>query len=130
MDRVSSPDCPAGPPSRPTPPVPGDPADAALIVSVIARLVGGDPLAPVLIRAAAEGHPRSFAALSALAIIDGDPDGVRRAQRLARTRRERQHGAVIEEYLTGASDRARLLAREHLAEFPDDIVISWLVSTR
>lgn len=140
---MSFPDPPAGgSSSRPTPPGSvdsaeagdsadiADIADAEFVHSVIARLVGGDPLAPVLIRAAAEGHPGSFAALSALAVIGTDPEDLRRARLLARTRRERQHAAIIEESLTGDPNRARVLAREHLAEFPDDIVISWLVGTR
>jgi len=67
--------------------------------------------------------------MSALAIVDGDPEHVRRAHLVAGIRREHQHIAIIELCLTGSADRARMLAREHLAEFPDDIVISWLIGT-
>lgn len=102
-----------------------------LVPAALARLVGGDPLAAVLLDAAARHHPTSFAVHAALAATGaGDAGTMARARALAATRRERQHLAVIEAWQGDDHERGRLLAREHLAEFPDDLVISWLVGRR
>ena len=39
------------------------------------------------------------------------------------TRRERQHIEVIRLVLSGERERAAVLGREHLLEFPDDVVV-------
>jgi uncharacterized protein (DUF2336 family) len=100
-----------------------------LVAAAIARLVGEDPLAPRLLAAAAADHPDSFDALAALAAVS-DPfeDAVAAARDHATTRRQRQHLAIVESWREGASDRAHFLAREHLAEFPDDVLVSWLTT--
>jgi len=102
---------------------------APLVTAALGRLVGGDPLAEVLVAAAARQHPESFDAAAALALVaPDDAASRRRARDLARSRRERQHLAVVECWLDGDRDRARVLARDQLAEFPDDVMISWLTS--
>ena len=40
------------------------------------------------------------------------------------TRRERQHIEVVRLVLSGERERATVLGREHLREFPDDIVVA------
>jgi hypothetical protein len=42
------------------------------------------------------------------------------------TRRERQHIEIVALMLSGAVDRGRALAADHLAEFPTDELISYL----
>lgn len=97
--------------------------------AALAHLVGDDPLAGELVAAAARAHPMSFAIQAALAVVGGpDVEAVERARVLATARSERQHLAVIEAWLRGDAGHARLLAREHLAEYPDDIVVSWLIA--
>ena len=102
------------------------------VAAALARLIGGDPLAPDLVRSAAAAHPDQVEIHAALALCSNDPAGhLARARTLARTRRERQYVAIVAEHLDGdALGRARLLARQHLAEFPDDVLISWLVAQR
>lgn len=103
----------------------------SLVEAAIVRLVGGDPLAPVLVGAAVLDDPDSFAAHAALALVRQSFDEpLRDARRLASSRRDRQHLAVVECWLLGDVARARVLAREHLAEFPDDVVVSWLTARR
>ncbi len=98
------------------------------VAAALARLIGGDPLAADLVRSAAAAHADRVEIHAALALCSNDPTpALAQARALARTRRERQHVAIIAEHLSGAVDRTRLLSRQHLAEFPDDVVISWLI---
>ena len=104
---------------------------AHLVGDAIARLVGGDPLAALLLSEATRRHPDSFDAAAARAIVTASfTEPLLVATALADTRRKRQHLAVVEHWLINERDRSRLLAREHLAEFPDDVVISWLMNQR
>ncbi len=102
-----------------------------LVAAAIARLVGEDPLAPVILAAAVAEYPGSFDAAAALALVSEEPDNVVAvARRLATGRRQRQHVAIIECWLRREVDRAHLLSREHLAQFPDDMIVSWLAAKR
>jgi DNA-binding GntR family transcriptional regulator len=104
----------------------------SLVHQAIARLVGEDPLAAVILAAVAAEHPDSFEANAAVALVAGKTEDVERmiahAGTLAVGRRHRQHLAVIDVFRSGDLSRARLLIREHLAEFPDDVVISWIAT--
>ncbi len=102
-----------------------------LVAAAIARLVGDDPLAHVILSAVVAEHEDSFAAHAALALVRDPFDGaLGDARRLATGRRQRQHLSIIDCWLHGEIDRAHHLSREHLAEFPDDVVVSWLTSKR
>jgi hypothetical protein len=46
------------------------------------------------------------------------------------TRRERQHIEVIRLVLSGERNRAAVLGREHLREFPSDAVVSHVLASR
>jgi hypothetical protein len=100
-----------------------------LVHAAIARLVGDDPLAPVILAAVAMECPDSFAVHAALAlVVESFEEALLLAKQLSSGRRERQHLAVVSCFLQSDVARAGLLAREHLAEFPDDIVVSWLAA--
>ena len=106
-----------------------DPSAAFLVHAAIARLVSDDPLASVILAAVVAEYPESFAANAALAlVVEPFPEALSRARQLAAGRRDRQHLAVIDVFLSGDTARAHLLAREHLAEFPDDLVVSWITT--
>ncbi len=47
----------------------------------------------------------------------------------APTRRERQHIEVIRLVLSGDRDRAAVLGREHLREFPNDVLVAHVVGS-
>jgi hypothetical protein len=96
------------------------------VALAIGRLVGGDPLAATIVRSVAAANPESFEAQAGRAVADQQLEVARLARALAHTRRQRQHIAIIEMWLTGDIFRARLLVREHLVEFPGDLVLSWL----
>jgi hypothetical protein len=46
------------------------------------------------------------------------------------TRRERQHIEVIRLVLSGERERAAVLGREHLREFPNDVLVSHVLASR
>ena len=47
----------------------------------------------------------------------------------ASTRREQQHIEVVRLVLSGERDRAAVLGREHLREFPDDVLVARLLTS-
>ena len=107
-----------------------EPGEAGPTVhAAIARLIGGDPLAIDLLRSAMRAHRDDAEIHAALAAVVEDPEAaLSLAQERAITRRERQFVAIVAEHRLGDHGRCRLLARQHLAEFPDDVLISWLSS--
>ena len=115
------------------------------LVSAMAYARGVDlllvrsPEAESALRDAVEADPRFELARVALscALVTADT----RAGCLARerspcspvgasTRRERQHIEVIELVLSGERDRAAVLGREHLREFPGDILVAHVLTSR
>jgi hypothetical protein len=103
-------------------------------------LVGSSPEALPALRAAVAADPGLGVALAALILCvsaSGDRDdalmgalgraldGSTRA-----TRRERQHIEIIAGVVRGDSERARALAQDHLVEFPDDVLIEYVLRGR
>ena len=99
----------------------------SLTEQAIARIVSSDPLAGLILESALRAEPNSAQLNAALALVGPKPlVALASAHQLARTRRDRQLTAIVAEQISGDMDRVRLLAREHLAEFPDDVLVSWL----
>ena len=46
------------------------------------------------------------------------------------TRRERQHIEVIRLVLSGERERAAVLGREHVREFPNDVLVAHVLASR
>jgi hypothetical protein len=57
------------------------------------------------------------------------PDLLRRAEAAACCARDRQVVAVAAAYLRGDADRALMLARDHLADHPDSVLVSRIAVT-
>ena len=117
------------------------PASAAAYRVGVADLVAGRRQAAIAAFAAAvEQDPGFSLGHAALAVAraeqsppdDPDDPALAAAARSARgqTRWERQHVAIVRLALEGALVRAGALAREHLAEFPDDPLIVFVVTRR
>jgi hypothetical protein len=66
--------------------------------------------------------------LAALAAPDR-PDLLERAESAARTTRDRQLVAIAAAYLSGDGDRVDALARDHLADHPDNVLVAWIAAT-
>ncbi len=85
-----------------------------------------------LLRAAVAADPHFHLAHLALAVAEveaGDPFQVPpHAGRL--TRGERQHAEIVSRHLADDVGRCHDLRREHLLEFPGDLLIVWLPASR
>lgn len=104
---------------------------------LIRRLIGGDPEAPATILRRAVSSTDS-ALLVAAALIDSpdspdsadstSPDLIGRAAELAGTTRDRQLVAIAAAYLAGDRDRLDALVRDHLADYPDNLLVAWIAT--
>jgi hypothetical protein len=63
--------------------------------------------------------------VAALFAPDGD-DLVSRAERLAATTRDRQLVAIARAHLGGDRDLVDALARDHLSDHPDNVLVAWI----
>jgi hypothetical protein len=126
---------------HPCPDPTDDPTDPCL--RGVRLLLDDNPAAAAcVIRHAIEADPDRALAAAALAVAlaelagsDGDAEAAaavtEAGRRLrGRPRRERQQVAIIELALGGRLARASALAREHLAEFPDDRIVLHVVARR
>ena len=92
------------------------------------RLIGGDPAAANLIRDLASTTDVPTL-LVAAAVITGKPqEFLDRATRSAVTTRNRQLVAVAAAHLSGDTELLDVLVREHLSEFPDNILAAWIAA--
>jgi hypothetical protein len=85
--------------------------DAAIAAVVEASRTSDDPL--VLVAAALFAH---------------DGDGLlARAEGVAATTRDRQLVAIATAHLRGERELVDALARDHLVDFPDNVLVAWIV---
>jgi hypothetical protein len=65
--------------------------------------------------------------LVAAALFAPDRDGLMvRASDMARTTRDRQLVAIAEAHLRGQRDLVDALARDHLVDHPDNVLVAWI----
>jgi len=109
-----------------------DPAALAAYHDGLAALIAGNGHAEVLLRSAVERDPDLLLAGVALGVVGvlGGQVYVAPPLPLATTRAERQHAEVVRTMLDGDVGRAEDLRREHLSEFPGDLLIVWLPTVR
>jgi 3-oxoacyl-ACP reductase-like protein len=118
------------------------------IDSLLRRMIGGDELASaeILDRAATTDSPKllvaaavistaviSTAVISTAVISTATKTGqqqqlLARAGKSAATTRDRQLVAVATAHLDGADDLLDVLVREHLSDFPDNILAAWIAT--
>jgi hypothetical protein len=93
---------------------------------LIRRLISGDAAATagIVDRARASDEP---GVLVAAALVDpAAPDLLARAAELAASTRDRQLVAIAAAHLAGDSDRVDALARDHLVDHPDNLLVAWI----
>jgi hypothetical protein len=96
---------------------------------LIRRLIGGDQgaIAQITERAGTSEEPML---LVAAALMDPTtPDLLARAMVLASTTRDRQVAAIAAAHLAGDAYRVNVLARDHLADHPDSLLVAWIAAT-
>jgi hypothetical protein len=106
----------------------GEPCAAACYREGVAALVAGGAHADALLARAIDLDPGFVLARVAFAVV-GVTAGrsyERPGGSLAPTRAERQHVEVVNTAFAGDRRRALDLRREHLVDFPGDLLIVWL----
>jgi hypothetical protein len=91
------------------------------------RAIGGDGSAVAWVKAHADGagHP----VLLALAgLLEGRRDRLREALAAAGSTRDRQIVAIADAHLRGDRDLVDALARDHLVDHPDSVVVAWIAA--
>jgi hypothetical protein len=96
----------------------------------LAALIAGSGHADALLRAAVERDPELLLARVALGVAGVLSGRCYEAppRPPAATRAERQHAEVVHTALCGDPAHADDLRREHLSEFPGDLLVVWLPS--
>ncbi len=104
-----------------------DDSDSRALDQVVQRAIGGDTGAVDWI--ALNGEATDDPTVVVMAALFGSPDSrLVRAAGVATTRRDRQMVAIARAHLEGKVDLVDALARDHLADFPDSYVVSWIAS--
>jgi hypothetical protein len=74
-------------------------------------------------------HSDEPSVLVAVALFAPEPAGVlRRAIAAATTSRDRQTVAIAAAYLAGDRDLVGALARDHLVDHPDSVLVAWIAT--
>ncbi|HEY6533246.1 MAG TPA: hypothetical protein VIY72_13135 [Acidimicrobiales bacterium] len=101
--------------------------DEPEVDQIIRRAMGGDTLATAWIAEQAATSPiPSVVALAA--ILDGTSAPIDRALALAVTTRDRQVVAIAAAHLRGDNELVDALARDHLVDHPDSVLVAWIAS--
>lgn len=90
--------------------------------------MGGDGAAVAwILDHAATGTDAAVAVMAAL--LEADGAWIERARAVASTSRDRQLVAIAAAHLDGDGDLVDALARDHLVDHPDNVVVAWIVAT-
>ena len=102
----------------------GSPSDEQALLRL---LVGGDAAATDRVLALA-ADTRSVAVLVAAAVVTGSAVPLGRAAGLATSTRDRQLVALAEARLSAGDDVFDALVRDHLADYPDQLLAAWMAA--
>src|SRR4051812_7915055 len=101
---------------------------AAVPAPLIHQLAVGDPQSVARLVEEAQGS-EDVTTLVAAALFAAEPTELMgRATALAATSRERQLVAIATAHLAGDRDRVEDLARDHLADHPDGVLVAWITA--
>lgn len=95
--------------------------------AMIRRAIGGDSDAISWVIAHADEATDSVLVVMA-ALLEQLPDRLERASVLAATSRDRQVVAIAGAHLKHKSDLVDALARDHLVDHPDSLIVAWIAS--
>lgn len=93
---------------------------------LIRQLIGGDAYAAGVLLLGAETSDDPVVLVAAALIEPQRPVLLHRAAALARSTRDRQLVAIAAAYLAGDDDRVDALARDHLVDHPDHLLVAWI----
>ena len=93
----------------------------------IRQAIGGDPGAMSRIVAQADASNDALV-ITVAALVEGNPARLGRAGAVARTTRDRQVVAIARAHLDGQNELVDAFARDHLVDYPDSLIVSWIAS--
>ena len=89
--------------------------------------IGGDPRAMCVIAVLADTSDDPLV-ITMAALVEGHPERLDRAVSVATTTRDRQVVAIARAHLDGNDELVDAFAREHLADYPDSLIVAWIAS--
>ena len=96
--------------------------------TVIRQAIGGDAVAIAWILAAAPTRPTTRSWSRWPRCWSATPPRLDRAAALAVTSRDRQVVAIARAHLAGDGELVDALARDHLVDYPDSLIVVWIAS--
>jgi hypothetical protein len=90
--------------------------------------VGDDAVVAGIVDQARTSDDVTTIVAAALFAPAGNSELMQRAHRLASTTRDRQLVAIAAAHLSGDVDRVEDLARDHLVDHPDGVLVAWITS--
>ena len=97
------------------------------VETVIRQAIGGDPCAISWISTEAEATG-SAVVLAMAALLERLPGRLDRARDAAATNRDRQVVELEDTHLDGKSELVDALAHDHLADYPDSLIVAWIAT--
>jgi hypothetical protein len=95
--------------------------------TTIRQAIGGDQQA--MSRIVAQGATSDDAVvITVAALLEGRSARLDRAAALAATTRDRQVVAIARAHLDGNDELVDAFARDHLVDYPDSLIVSWIAS--
>jgi hypothetical protein len=101
--------------------------DGGDVERTIRRAIGGDPSAISWIEANADTTAEPTV-IAMAALLARDPERIAKAMAVATTSRDRQSIAIAGAHLKGDHRLVDALARDHLADHPDNFMVAWIAS--
>jgi hypothetical protein len=95
--------------------------------TVIRQAIGGDPGATAWILTEAD-TTRSAVVIAMAALLEQTPCRLGRALAAASTSRDRQLVEIARAHLDGKGELVDALARDHLVDYPDSLIVAWIAS--
>jgi hypothetical protein len=97
---------------------------------LVRRLVSGDEATIVAIVNASQTSEDPLILVAAALFSDDGDALLARAESAAQTTSERQLVAIASAHVRGESALVDALAREHLVEHPDSVLVAWIAGAR
>lgn len=95
--------------------------------TAIRQAIGGDVVAIAWIARNAD-TTGDATVIAMAALLERHPDRLDRAQLMAATTQERQVVAIARAHLDGHNDLVDALARDHLVDYPNSLIVAWVAS--
>jgi len=95
---------------------------------LVRQFIGADASAAARIVDRARTSDEPLLLVAAALIDPTAQDPLARATQLAASTRERQLVAIAAAHLGGDRDRVDALARDHLVDYPDNILVAWIAA--